>query len=109
MKAKEAENVQDDGANMTSEGCLGHREALQTPWGAPTETLAHQKSEVEGCRLNQHPFSNLLLPTNLDPAQPSGDQQVRKSPFQPLAALAQQPLPPVCRSRWLDPVQPGRG
>ncbi len=50
------EHVQDSGADMTGEGDLGRREALQAPWGPKTETLAHQKPEVGGGSLNQDPF-----------------------------------------------------
>ena len=44
--------------------------------------------------MKEHPFSNLLLPANVDAAQSSGHEQVRERPLQLLPALAQQSFPP---------------
>ena len=37
------------------------------------EPPAHEKAEVEGCRVDQHPFSNLLLAPYVDATQPSAE------------------------------------
>ena len=89
MAAKMTNNVQDDSAGVACECGLRHGEALQASRGAEAETLAHEKPEVEGGGLNQDPFSDLLLPANVDAAQSSGHEHVREPPLHLLAPLAQ--------------------
>ena len=89
MAAIVAKSVQDGGAYVACECGLRRGEALQASRGAEAETLAHEKPEVEGGGLNQDPFSNLLLPANVDAAESSGQEHVRESPLHLLPALAQ--------------------
>ena len=76
-------------ADVACECGLCRGETLQAPRGADPVPLAHEKPEVEGGSLNQHPFSNLLLPADVDAAESSGQEQVREPPLHLLPALAQ--------------------
>lgn len=51
--------------------------------------------EVEGGGVNQHPFSDLLLPANVDASHPSAHEEMSEGSFQLLTPLAQQLLPPL--------------
>lgn len=72
--------MQDGGADVACERRLRRGEALQTARGAKAVPLAHEKPEVEGGSLNQQPFSNLLLPADVDAAESSGSQHLGEPP-----------------------------
>ena len=77
MEAQEAENAPDlaNRGGKSACGRVGESrgrccEALQATRGADSEAAAHQKAEVEGRGLKEHPFSDLLLAVQMDAAQP---------------------------------------
>ena len=106
MAADTAAKAQKRGCKLSGEHSLQGSEALQCTGGSNAEPLAHEEAEVEGGSLNQDPFSNLLLPADVDAAQASGPEHVREPPLPLLAPLAQQPLAPVTPNP--PPVAVGR-
>ncbi len=55
------------------------REILQAPRRVDPVPRAHQKTKVEGGRLNKHPRPNLSLAANVDPVPPAGTGRCVKS------------------------------
>ena len=114
MEAENAPDLADNGRRVAGagvgEGRCRCREALQATRGAEAETAAHHQRQVEGRGVNQQAFSDLLLPANVDAAQPTAHEQVRERPLQLLPALAQQPLPPLALdAAESQPAGPGKG
>ena len=80
MEAENAPDLADNGRKTAcggvGEGRGRRRQALQAARGAEAAPLAHEKPEVEGGRVNQYPFSDLLLPADVDAAQPAAHEQM---------------------------------
>ena len=87
--------MRNGGCGLSRERGFRRGEALQAARGAETETLAHQEPEVEGRRVDEHSFSNVLLAPNVEAAHAAGLKQVRERPLHLLPAPALQPLAPV--------------
>ena len=102
MGAQEAENAPDSAKDGDKIAGGGVRESanrrcktLQATRGTEAEAPAHQQRKVEGGGVNEHPFSDLLLPANVDAAHPAAHEEMGERPLQHLTPLAQQPLPPL--------------
>src|SRR6059058_3986450 len=67
--------------------------ALKASWRPAPEHVPHQEPEIEGARVDDQPLEDVRMPAQMDPAQPAGVIDVRKRPFDVLAAAPYQPLP----------------
>ena len=97
--SEEGEESANGGCGLSRERGFRRGEALQAARGAETEPLAHEEPEVEGRRVDEHSFSNILLAPNVEAAHAAGLKQVRERPLRLLPAAALQPLPRLPRIR----------
>ena len=87
--------MRNGGCGLSRERGFRRGKALQAARGAETETLAHEEPEVEGGRVDEHSFANVLLAPNVEAAHAAGLKHVRERPLHLLPAPALQPLAPV--------------
>ena len=86
--SEEGKKVRNGGCGLSRERGFRRGKALQAARGAETETLAHQEPEVEGGRVDEHSFANVLLAPNVEAAHAAGLKQVRERPLHLLPAAA---------------------
>lgn len=72
------------------EGAYAALEAARRP---EARQVSHQQAQVQTADVHQQALEDVRMVAQIDPAPPSGFVQMRVGTFEPLAALAQQPLP----------------
>ena len=60
----------------------------------PTRQLPHEYPEIEAADMHEQALQDVGMPAQMRPAHPPGLVEMRVGPFEQLAPLPQQPLPP---------------